>query len=109
MRLLGILVVTLAVAPALGCRGRDSVALTLENVGQIPLDSVVVFTTGRSYPIGSLSAGGPRRLMIGATGESHIEVEHGTQRRRRLVVDTISRVGMAARLTFGSPRTRLWR
>ena len=55
-RLVG--VVTLV--SALSCRGRDSITLTLENVGQVSLDSVVVFTTGRAYPVGTLARGALR-------------------------------------------------
>ena len=71
-----------------GCRGRDSITLTLQNVGQASLDSVVVFTTGRQYPVGRLAGGASTRLRIGADGESHIEVEHGAELRRRLRVGT---------------------
>ena len=73
---------------ALSCRGHDSITLTLENVGTVSLDSVVVLTTGRHYPVGNLAAGASRRLRVGAEGESHIEVEHGTGDRRRLRVGT---------------------
>jgi hypothetical protein len=98
MSMQGLLLVTLALTSAFGCRGRDSVALTLENVGQTRLDSVVVFTTGRSYPIGTLLAGTSRRLMIGANGESHIEIEHGAQSRRRLVVGTYFESGYRGKI-----------
>jgi hypothetical protein len=80
-----------AVAMALlawGCRAPDRIRLMVENVGQTPLDSVIVFTTGRSYPIGTIPAGATRELLIGANGESHIELEHGRAGRRRLIVGT---------------------
>jgi hypothetical protein len=72
----------------LGCRGQDSLVLTLENIGPAPLDSVVVFTAGRVYPVGPVFAGASKNLRIGADGESHIEIEHGTARRTRLRVGT---------------------
>jgi hypothetical protein len=71
-----------------GCRAPDRIRLAIENVGRTPLDSVIVFTTGRSYPIGTIPAGTTRELLIGANGESHIELEHGRAGRRRLIVRT---------------------
>jgi hypothetical protein len=73
------------------CRAPDRIRLMVENVGQTPLDSVIVLTTGRSYPIGNIPAGTTRELPIGANGESHIELEHGRASRlrasrRRLIV-----------------------
>jgi hypothetical protein len=99
MRSLGVLLFTLAAAPTSSCRVGDRITLTLENVGRSQLDSVVVLTTGRSYPVGSLPAGASRRLLIGADGESHIEVEHGIQSRQRLVVGTYLESGYGGRIT----------
>jgi hypothetical protein len=88
----------LALLATAGCRSRDSITLTLENVGEAPLDSVVVFTTGRQYPVGRLPGGGSIRLRIGADGESHIEVEHGTDARRRLRVGTYFEGGYGGKI-----------
>ena len=70
------------------CRAPDRIRLMVENLGRTPLDSVIVLTTGRSYPIGTIPAGTTRELLIGANGESHIELEHGRAGRRRLIVGT---------------------
>jgi hypothetical protein len=98
MRLSLLLVPILATVPVLGCRAADSITLTLENVGRIPLDSVTVFTTGRSYPIGSVPAGASSDLLIGANGESHIEIEHGSHPRHRLRVGTYFESGYSGRI-----------
>jgi hypothetical protein len=67
---------------------RPGIELTLTNVGDVTLDSVVVHTTGFTYPIGALSPSASRTLLVNATGESHVEVEHGpASARRRLVLD----------------------
>lgn len=92
------LVGLLTVVSALSCRGRDSITLTLENVGPVSLDSVVVYTTGRAYPVGTLAGGRSRRIRIGANGESHIEIEHGTRSRRRLRVGTYFEAGFGGKI-----------
>jgi hypothetical protein len=71
-----------------GCRAPDRIGLVVENVGRTPPDSVTIFTTVRSYPIGTIPAGTTRELLIGANGESHIELEHGRAGRHRLIVGT---------------------
>jgi len=62
------------------------------------LDSVVVLTTGRKYPVGSLAGGSSTRLRIGAGGESHIEVEHGAGMRHRLRVGTYFESGYGGKI-----------
>jgi hypothetical protein len=86
-------------ALAVGCRGRDSVVLRLENVGLTPLDSLVIFTTGRVYQAGRLAPGESKYVMIGADGESHIEVEHGRGERHRLSVGTYFEDGYGGSIT----------
>ena len=81
-----------------GCRGRDSITLTLENAGPVALDSVVVFTTGRSYLVGRLPGGSSKRVRIGADGESHIEIEHGRSTRHRLRVGTYFESGYGGKI-----------
>lgn len=88
MTILEFLLAALAAVPALSRRGRDNITLTMRNIGQDSLDSVMVFTTGRSYALGPLSAGTAKKLLIGASGDSHIEIEHGETSRRRLRVGT---------------------
>jgi hypothetical protein len=89
---------TLALLPAFGCRGRDAIVLTLQNVGTAALDSVVVFTTGRAYRVGSLGPGASKQVLIGASGESHIEIEHGQDSRRRLRVGTYFEKGYGGKV-----------
>ena len=69
----------------LGC-SEPGIDLTLTNGGTAGLDSVVVHTTGYSYPIGDLAAGATRELKVQSTGESDIAVEHGPGDLRRRVV-----------------------
>jgi hypothetical protein len=98
VRLSQLVVPVLVTVLALSCRAADRITLTLENVGQIPLDSVIIFTTGRSYPIGSIPVGASSHLLIGASGESHIEIEHGARPRRRLRVGTYFEGGYSGKI-----------
>jgi len=82
-----------------GCRARDSVELRLENVGTEGLDSLVIYTTGREYVVGRLGPGESTHVMIGANGESHIEVEHGKGERRRLRVGIYFESGYGGSIT----------
>ena len=79
--------VPLLVPALLGC-GTSGVEFTLRNVGAAPLASVVVHTTGFTYPLGDVPTGDTRTVRVEARGESHIELEHGAGQRTRLVVDT---------------------
>lgn len=83
-----------------GCRGRDSIELRLENVGSAPLESLVIYRTGRPYRVGNLSPGTSMRMMVGADGESHIEVEHGRVERRRSRVGTYFESGYGGSITM---------
>ena len=66
---------------------QPGIDLTLTNDAAVPLDSVVVYTTGFSYPIGDLAPDETHNLKVNSTGESHIEVEHGApSARRRLIL-----------------------
>lgn len=87
-----------AVMSIASCRGRDSITLILENVDPTPLDSVVVYTTGRKYTVGTVPEGTSTRLRIGANGESHIEIELGAPSRHRLRVGTYFESGYGGRI-----------
>jgi hypothetical protein len=79
-------VITCVALLPLAC-SQPGIDLTLANDASVPLDSVVIHTTGFSYPIGDLVPGAMHKLKVNSTGESHIEVEHGLPgARRRLVL-----------------------
>jgi hypothetical protein len=90
--------IVLLVAVFLGC-GTSGIEFTLRNLDAARLDSVVVRTTGFSYPLGDLPAGVSRTVRVQSTGESHIEVEHGAKPRLRLVVDTYFERGYSGTVT----------
>lgn len=85
-------------AALLGC-GTSGVEFTLQNVSATPLDSVVVYTTGHTYLLGNVPAGTSRTIQVEAVSDSHIEVEHGTGTRSRLVVDTYFGKGYSGTVT----------
>lgn len=80
---------------SLAACGQAGVEFTVRNVGAVALDSAVIHTTGYSYAVGDVPAGASRTVWVSATAESHIEVEHGTDGRTRLVVDTYFEPGYA--------------
>ena len=82
----------------LGC-GAPGVEFTLQNVSATALDSVVVYTTGHTYLLGTVPPGTSRAIQVEAVGDSHIEVEHGTGTRSRLVVDTYFGKGYSGTVT----------
>jgi hypothetical protein len=51
----------------------------VENVGTLPLHSVVVRVTGNSYSVGELPVREIRSVKTYPTGESHIVIEHVDQ------------------------------
>ena len=87
------------VAPALlGC-GTSGIDFTLRNRDAARLESVIVHTTGFTYPLGDVPAGASRTVRVQSTGESHIEVEHGARPRLRLVVETYFERGYSGTVT----------
>lgn len=64
---------------------RSGVVVIVRNVGSEPLHSVIVHVTGNSYQIGDIDVGATKKVKVVAQGESHVEIEHGNQ--KRLVVD----------------------
>jgi len=96
VRILGLalLVLTAACGSLLGIR------LHVHNAGDQMLTTVVIHVTGNRYEVGDLAAGATRSLWIEATGESHVEIEHGRDgNRSRLRVDTYFEAGYAGRLS----------
>jgi hypothetical protein len=76
----GFCILVVAIA---ACEPRG-VTFHLENGDSAPLDSVVVFTTGHKYQLGTLAPGERRTVVVDAKGESHFEIEHGVGERHRL-------------------------
>jgi hypothetical protein len=72
------------VLTACGPARPEALHFTVENADSLPLDSVVVVTTGHRYVLGTIAPGGRRSVAVTADGESHFEVEHGHGVRRRL-------------------------
>lgn len=74
----------LMVIAACGTVFDRGVTLHLENGDSVSLDSVVVFTSGHQYFLGSLAPGERRSVVVRATGESRFEIEHGRGQRKRI-------------------------
>jgi hypothetical protein len=77
---LAALVVLTACGPAPG----EGIRFAVENADSVPLDSVVVLTSGHQYALGTVAPGERRAVAVTADGECHFEVEHGRGARRRL-------------------------
>jgi hypothetical protein len=88
----------LLIIGVVGCGGPDGIRMVLRNVGDVPLDSIVVHTTGRQYQAGRVASGDSTQLLIGANGESHIEIEHGIRTRQRLRVGTYFESGYGGKI-----------
>lgn len=73
------------------------VTVVVHNVGNEPLHSVIVHVTGNSYPIGDIAAGSSSSVMVHATSESRVELEHGAH--ERLVVDCYFENGYKGTIT----------
>ena len=59
-----------------GCaRDNYGAQVSLENVGTLPLRSVVVRVTGNSYSLGDVAVGEIRTVKTYPTGESHVVIE----------------------------------
>lgn len=71
---------------AIAACGPRGVTFQLENGDSVPLDSVVVFTTGHEYRLGTLAPGERRSIVVSAKGESGFEIEHGRDQRQRLQI-----------------------
>jgi len=69
--------------------------VVVKNVGKVPLHSVVVHVTGRSYPLGELPVGENRSVKAYPTGESHVVIEHVDQSsgNKKLPVDCYFELG----------------
>ncbi|MFC1790878.1 hypothetical protein ACFL0I_00205 [Gemmatimonadota bacterium] len=96
--LLGLGSVFLFVTLLTGCGSKPGVGLTLENAGDEALESVVILTTGFSYPIGDLDPGEVFTIEVEARSDSHIVLEHGSSERRRLVVNVYLQRGYTGEL-----------
>ena len=64
----------------LGCTSDDppgygATEVRLVNVGDVPLDSVVVRVTGAAYPVGTIAPGDSATVAAEPSGESGVRVE----------------------------------
>lgn len=63
--------------------------VVVRNIGDAPMQDVVVHVTGNSYDLGTIGCGEQDRVKVRPSGESHVEISflnsHGQQ--RRLVAD----------------------
>jgi hypothetical protein len=50
--------------------------ITITNVGEVPLDSVVVHVTGNSYELGTIAVNETRAVEAYPTGESDAKIEY---------------------------------
>lgn len=59
-----------------GCRPSYGAKVIIVNVGTVPMRSVVVRVTGKSYPLGELGVGQTLSVDTYPTGESSVTIEH---------------------------------
>jgi hypothetical protein len=72
------------------------VTLMLSNVSAVPMQSVTVRVTGRSYAIGDLAPGASKSIAVHPTADSHIELVF--DRTRRLKIDCYLERGYRGRI-----------
>lgn len=54
---------------------RSGIRVTVVNAGPDHLRSLVLYVTGRSYPLGDLAPGDSAYAFVDPTSESHLEIE----------------------------------
>lgn len=76
----------------------NGVTVVIRNVGDEPLQSVVVHVTGNSYPVGDIEAGVTRAVKVVTTGESDIFIENSNQ--EKLVVGVYFESGYRGKISI---------
>jgi len=54
---------------------RIGIHVTIQNTGNLPLRSVVLFVSGASHSLGDIPAGATAQATVHTTGESHLEIQ----------------------------------
>jgi hypothetical protein len=54
--------------------------VTVKNVSDQTLNTVVVHVTGAAYSLGDIAPGETKSVRVSPTGESHVEIEHAEGR-----------------------------
>ena len=68
----------------------SGLTVTVKNVSDQTMSSVVVRVTGAAYKLGDIDPGESRGVRVSPTGESHVEIEHAAG---RFTVDTYFEAG----------------
>jgi len=79
----------------MGCQSKTNINVIVKNADPKLLDSVVVYVTANSYPLGKIGSGDSATVNVFPRGKSHIEIKFTSlnNNRRRLVVGTYFETG----------------
>lgn len=67
---------------------RGGIVVTIQNKESTGLIAATVHVTGRSYRIGDIAPQQTKSVRVFPQRDSHIEIEHGSATRQRVIVDT---------------------
>ncbi len=78
-------------------------SVTIRNAGPDQLNDAILHVTGRSYPLGNISAGDSRTVAVNPTSESHLEIEFVDRsgNNSRLIVDCYFEAGYGGTIGVG--------
>lgn len=63
----------------------SGVKVTIRNTETVPLYSLSVHVTGKTYDLGDVAPKEAKSVMVNPKGESHIEIEHGKDAKRKII------------------------
>ena len=63
----------------------SGVKVTIRNTGTVPLYSLSVHVTGKTYDLGDIAPKETKSVVVNPKGESHIEIEHGKGDKRKVI------------------------
>src|SRR5947209_4261248 len=69
-----IAVLALFVALLFQQTGSSGIRITIQNTGSADLRLVVLYVTGREYPLGDIAPGASAHATVNPTSESHLEI-----------------------------------
>jgi hypothetical protein len=66
---------------------RPGIKVVTKNTGRAPIRSVILYVTGRAYPLGDLAPDVSKEAIVEPTNESHLEIEFVDEAGSKLRID----------------------
>jgi len=71
-----VLLVTMIIVLNSRSKSGSGVSVTVQNISQSPMHSVVIHVTGGTYPLGDLAPGASARATVKPTGQTHLDIDY---------------------------------